>query len=143
MTSPAFFSPSDTRHEPFVGGVRGGPRLLLRLEGAVALAAALAAYAHLGGSWGWFAALFLVPDLSMLGYLAGPRLGAASYNAAHSYVGPALLALASLALSAPSLLLGVALWAAHVGFDRLLGYGLKYATAFGDTHLGRVGAKPS
>ena len=28
------------------------------------------------GSWWTFAALFLVPDLSMLGYLAGPSVGA-------------------------------------------------------------------
>jgi|JI10StandDraft_1071094.scaffolds.fasta_scaffold75647_3 hypothetical protein len=126
---------------PAAGATHGVPRLLLRLEGAVVLAVALSAYAHLGGRWGWFAALFLVPDLSLLGYLANARVGAVAYNAAHSYVGPALLALAAFALGAPSLLLGVAIWVAHVGFDRMLGYGLKYATAFGDTHLGRVGRK--
>lgn len=124
---------------PLAGGVRGVPRTLLRVEGALLFAAALVAYAHLGGRWGWFAALFLVPDLSLLGYLANPRVGAAVYNAGHSYAGPALLAAASVALGAPSLLLGAAIWIAHVGFDRALGYGLKYGTAFGDTHLGRVG----
>lgn len=124
---------------PVSGATRGVPRLLLRLEGAVALAAALVAFAHLGGRWGWFAALFLAPDLSLLGYLATPRVGAVAYNAAHSYVGPALLALAAVWLGEPSLLSGAAVWVAHVGFDRALGYGLKYASAFGDTHLGRVG----
>ena len=107
-------------------------RTLLRLESLAAFVAAIALYRHAGGTWPMFAALFLVPDLSMLAYLANPRAGALAYNAAHSYVGPALLALAGqLPLAA--------LWAAHVGFDRALGYGLKHATAFTDTHLGRVG----
>ena len=130
---------STTAATPAAGATHGVPRILLRLEGAVVLAVALSAYAHLGGRWGWFAALFLVPDLSLLGYLANARVGSVAYNAAHSYVGPALLALVAFAMGAPSLLPGVAIWAAHVGFDRALGYGLKYATAIGDTHLGRVG----
>ena len=87
--------------------------------------------------------MFLVPDVSMLGYLVGPRVGAGSYNAGHSYVGPALVALLGVSLYVHVLLLGACIWAAHVGFDRMLGYGLKYATGFGDTHLGRRGwAKP-
>jgi len=121
-------------------GAQGMPRALLRLEGALVLAAALLAYAHLGGSWTWFAALFLLPDLSLLGYLAGPRVGAVAYNAGHSHLAPALLAVASVAFGAPALLLGAAIWVGHIGLDRMLGYGLKYGTAFGDTHLGRVGA---
>lgn len=123
----------------FARGAVGGPRALLRLEGAVALSAACLGYAQLGGSWGWFAALFLVPDLSMLGYLAGPRFGAASYNVAHSYLTPAVLAVLSAQLGFTALLFGALIGVAHIGFDRMLGYGLKYGTAFGDTHLGRVG----
>ncbi|MCC6522325.1 MAG: DUF4260 domain-containing protein [Polyangiaceae bacterium] len=119
------------------GAVSGWPRALLRAEGALALVAALVAYRYLGASWGVFAALFLVPDLSLLGYLAGPRAGALTYNAAHSYLGPASLALAGLAV--PQLLPFAMIWVAHVGFDRALGYGLKYARAFGATHLGTVG----
>lgn len=137
FTSVASISPA--RAVPLGGAVRGGPQLLLRVEGALVLAAALLAYAELGGSWGRFALLFLLPDLAMLGYLAGPRVGAAAYNAAHSHVGPALLAGVSLLWAAPGLLPWVAIWVAHIGFDRMLGYGLKYATAFADTHLGRVG----
>jgi hypothetical protein len=97
------------------------------------------AYSALGGRWGLFALLFLLPDLSMVGYLAGRRVGAASYNAAHSYFGPALLAALGAVLHAHGALLIACIWAAHVGFDRLLGYGLKYATSFGDTHLGQRG----
>jgi len=84
-----------------------------------------------------FAVLFLSPDLSILAYLAGPRLGSVAYNAVHSYVGPAIAAGALLAAGGP---LGVPLiWAAHIGFDRAFGYGLKYADGFQFTHLGRIG----
>ena len=121
------------------GFVRNAPRTLLRAEGFAVLALAVYGFHAIGGSWGWFAALCLTPDLSMLGYLAGRRIGAAAYNSAHSYVGPALLAAAGLTLSAPFVAQIALIWAAHVGFDRMLGYGLKYPTAFGHTHLGSVG----
>jgi hypothetical protein len=114
--------------------------VLLRLEGAAALVGASIAYSALGGRWGVFALLFLLPDLSMLGYLAGRRVGAACYNIAHSYLGPALLAALGASSSEHGLLCVACIWAAHVGFDRLLGYGLKYGTSFGDTHLGRRGS---
>jgi hypothetical protein len=112
---------------------------LLRLEGAAALAGATLAYSTMGGRWGVFALLFLLPDLSMLGSLAGRRVGAVCYNTAHSYLGPALLAALGAASNAHGVLCVAATWAAHVGFDRMLGYGLKYGTSFGDTHLGRRG----
>ncbi|MEJ0027488.1 MAG: DUF4260 family protein [Rhizomicrobium sp.] len=38
----------------------------------------------MGGDWKQFAILFLAPDLSFAGYLAGPRFGAAAYNTLHS-----------------------------------------------------------
>jgi hypothetical protein len=122
-----------------LGAISGAPLAWLRLEGAAALASAMVAYSLLGGRWAVFALLFLLPDLSMLGYLAGRRAGAACYNAAHSYLGPALLAAFGLASNARGALLVASIWAAHVGFDRLLGYGLKYGTSFGDTHLGHRG----
>ena len=74
----------------------------------------------------------------MLGYLGGPRFGAAAYNAFHSYPLPAALGIVGLLAGAP-LAVGVALvWFAHIGMDRMLGYGLKYPIGFGDTHLGRL-----
>lgn len=122
------------------GAVHGAPRALLRLEGALTMIAGIAAYIAMGGSWGWLAALFLLPDLSMLGYLAGPRIGAITYNAGHSHLAPALLAAASL-LGAPHwTLLGALIWFAHIGFDRMLGYGLKYHR-FGATHLGSLSTR--
>ena len=122
-----------------VGAATGAPRLLLRLEAAAVVAGAAFAYAALSGRWGLFALLFLLPDLSMLGYAFGRRAGAVAYNAAHSYVGPALLAAIGATLGAHALWPIACIWVAHVGFDRLLGYGLKYGSAFGDTHLGRIG----
>ena len=128
------------------GSVSGGPRLLLRAEGAALLIVAPMLYGETGAAWWLFAVLFLAPDLSFLGYLAGPRIGAIVYNAAHSLVAPIALAIAGLLLpSIPAIALAL-IWVAHIGFDRMLGYGLKYAAGFGFTHLGRIGrdagAKP-
>ncbi|MBX3250408.1 MAG: DUF4260 domain-containing protein [Myxococcales bacterium] len=142
MAPPAPFEPpaaltNDVRASP----VTGDPRVLLRLEGALLLAASVSVYAHLGASWITFGALFLLPDLSMLGYLTGPRVGALAYNAGHSLLTPGALAASALTLAQPTLLLVALIWFAHIGFDRALGYGLKYTTRFHDTHLGRVGAR--
>jgi len=113
---------------------------LLRLDGLAVAAVTAMLYAHTGASWWLFAALWLMPDLAMLGYLVGPCQGARVYNAFHCYMPPAVLALAALGLHAHGLLLTVALiWANHIGVDRLLGYGLKYGEGFGWTHLGRLG----
>lgn len=131
---------TEPRGERLTGAVTGSVRLWLRLEGLLALVAATSLYAQLGHSWGLFAALFLVPDVSFAGYLAGARVGAVVYNLAHSYVGPLLLGVAALATEGSP---GWALiWAAHIGVDRALGYGLKYPAGFGDTHLGRIGRMP-
>lgn len=112
--------------------------LLQRLEGGVMLALGVLAYAWLGQSWLVFALLCLVPDLSMLGYLRGTRIGMVIYNLAHTYAAPALLALSGLAVGPPAFGLA-AIWTAHIGFDRLLGYGLKLSTGFEHTHLGPIG----
>jgi hypothetical protein len=123
------------------GAATGPVRAFLRLEGLAALVLATLLYAQGGYSWVLFAILFLTPDLSFLAYLAGPRAGAAAYNAVHSYAGPLLLAAALLLLHLP---LAVPLiWTAHIGIDRLLGYGLKYRTGFADTHLGRLARRPA
>lgn len=122
--------------------VTGTPRLLLRLEGAALLLAAMAGYQVLGASWATFALLFLVPDLSFAGYLGGPRLGAITYNAMHSTIGVAGLATLAYFGDVATLWPIVLIWLAHVGFDRALGYGLKYGSAFQATHLGRIG-RPS
>ncbi|MFB6170717.1 MAG: DUF4260 family protein [Haloarculaceae archaeon] len=114
------------------------PRSLLRLEGLVLFAAATGAYFARGGSLVLFVLVFLVPDLSMIGYAVDERWGSRVYNAGHTYLLPGLLLGAGLLLPA-SLAVSLALvWFAHVGGDRVLGYGLKYETGFGDTHLSRA-----
>lgn len=114
------------------------PKLLLHIEGGIVFLAACVLYQHLQGSWLWFALLFLVPDISMLGYLAGKRAGAIAYNFFHTYTVPISLLLALWLLGKASCIWLALIWIAHIGFDRLLGYGLKYEISFKDTHLSRL-----
>jgi hypothetical protein len=111
----------------------------LRLEGLAVAALSGYLYSRTAAPWWLFAALWLAPDLSMTGYLAGPRVGARCYNVVHSYALPGALAFVALALHRDTLLPFALIWLNHIGVDRLLGYGLKYPTAFGDTHLGQLG----
>jgi len=121
-----------------LGFVRGNIRTLLRLEGLAVLTVACASYAQTGASWILFAALFLAPDLTFLAYAGGKSVGAAVYNAAHTYALPLLLLIAGL-LAYPGITPYALIWIAHIGFDRALGYGLKYGSGFGHTHLGLMG----
>lgn len=109
------------------------------MEGAAVLLLCASAYHVDHLPWLWFAVLFLAPDLSMFGYLAGSRRGALAYNIAHTYT-LALLPVAAGLLAGSRLALGLGLiWCAHLGFDRALGYGLKLPEGFGQTHLGPIG----
>jgi Domain of unknown function (DUF4260) len=128
MRSGAFSSPA-------------GVRAILRLEGAATLAAAVALYGHFGLSWLAFVLLLLAPDLAMLAYLIGPRAGAAAYNLVHAYALALPLALAGYFFASPAALAVGLIWIAHIGMDRMLGYGLKYETGFNDTHLGSIGKR--
>ncbi|MCV0403269.1 MAG: DUF4260 domain-containing protein [Chloroflexi bacterium] len=113
--------------------------LILRAEAVVLFIAGVLVYLQLNGHPLLLLPLLLAPDISMLGYLGGPRLGAITYNLAHN-LATALIVLAVgwFAAVAPLALAG-ALLVAHVGMDRSLGYGLKLSTGFRDTHLGRIG----
>lgn len=124
------------------GIVNGAPALILRAEGAALLMASLVAYGATGGSWWFFAALFLAPDLFMLGYAVNARLGAALYNLGHTTVVPLAIVLGGWALGA-SLAISLGLiWLGHIAFDRLMGYGLKYLDGFQQTHLGSARPRP-
>lgn len=114
------------------------PRPLLHLEGLLVLMGTGLTYRHLDGPWVMFVALFFAPDLFMLGYLAGVKIGARIYNFGHTYVTAAVAGSLGFFVHAPYLIFVSLIWAAHIGFDRLLGYGLKYETTFKDTHLGKV-----
>lgn len=122
-----------------------GTTIILRLEGlALALLCLWLYTAVFHQSWWLFAALILVPDLSMLGYFAGPKIGAALYNAAHSWVTVVLIFFLSwYPLDGTQWgqwgLSVVFILGTHIGIDRLLGFGLKHRSGFKDTHLGRLG----
>ncbi|MGZ8512684.1 MAG: DUF4260 family protein [Candidatus Limnocylindria bacterium] len=112
---------------------------ILRAEGLAIFVVGVLAYLQLNGHPLWLVPLLLVPDVSMVGYLGGPRLGAITYNVVHNLVlALTLLAAGWFAAQAPLALAG-AIALAHVGMDRSLGYGLKLPTDFKDTHLGRIG----
>lgn len=119
-----------------IGAVSGGVAVLLRVEGFAAFAAALLLYGYAGFSWPLFALFFLAPDIAMLAYLAGPRVGAIGYNLVHTYILPLALVFAGFFTGAPLAIAAGLIWVAHIGFDRALGFGLKYSSGFGDTHLG-------
>jgi hypothetical protein len=114
------------------------PAIILRLEGLALLVGALAAYGYLGYSWWTFALLLLAPDLGALGYLSGKRIGAVTYNLVHTESLPLLLGATSLYLGQPLGLQLALIWATHIGVDRAVGYGLKYADGFKHTHLSEV-----
>lgn len=111
------------------------PALLVRFEAAAILVVTLVAYHDLQASWLLFALLFLTPDLFMLGYLANPRVGSSVYNLVHTLGLPLLLALYAWNAEHEVTLAIALIWLAHIAFDRLLGFGLKYPTHFKDTHL--------
>jgi hypothetical protein len=114
------------------------PRILLHLEGAAVLFAACVFFHQAHGSWLWFALLILTPDFFMSGYFLNKKVGAVTYNLGHTYTAPLLLLLA-LRLTGQGVYAWLPyIWLAHIGMDRLLGYGLKYDTSFKDTHLQRV-----
>jgi hypothetical protein len=125
--------------QPAIGAVTGSPRRWLRLEGLAVLVAGAAVYVAAGGPWILLVPLLLAVDLSMAGYLLGPRTGAVAYNLAHNQATALLVLGAGVLLASAPVLLAGAVLLAHAGMDRLAGYGLKYATSFHDTHLGRIG----
>jgi len=116
-------------------------RWLLRAEGVALFVLGAVLYAGAGGELLLIIPLLFLPDLSMLGYLGGPRLGAITYNLGHTLVLPVVLALAGWWVGQPLLLMAAGVTGAHIGMDRALGYGLKYPTSFQDTHLGRIGRR--
>lgn len=114
------------------------PSALLRLEGFVLFAVSTALFFHLGGSVWRFLLLLLAPDVTMAGYALNVRVGAVVYNAGHTLALPVALGGAALLIGQPVVVPFMLIWTAHIGMDRMLGYGLKYPTYFADTHLQRL-----
>ncbi|PZA12333.1 DUF4260 domain-containing protein [Rhodopseudomonas palustris] len=121
----------------------GGVLTVLRAEGLALFMGCSLFYVISEAPWELYALLFFAPDLSFLGYLAGPKVGAVVYNALHSTVGPLTLAVAGIVLVMPYAGTVAMIWLAHIGFDRALGFGLKYNTGFRFTHLGPIGKAPA
>jgi hypothetical protein len=114
------------------------PAVLLRVEGAALFFAAVVLYFHADYAWWLFVVLLLAPDLAAIGYLFGPRIGAATYDIGHLEALPIALGTTGVVADSGACLKLALIWLAHIGIDRAAGYGLKYPTGFKDTHLQRV-----
>jgi hypothetical protein len=112
---------------------------LIKLEELFFVILAIYLFGLLGYAWWWFPLLLLTPDISMIGYLGGPRLGAITYNAVHHRaVGIGLYLVGAIGAVGVLQLVGLILLA-HSSLDRVFGYGLKLPDAFTSTHLGMIG----
>lgn len=119
--------------------VEGSVKAVLRFEGLSILLLTLYLYHSFNYSWVTFGVFFLLPDVSFAGYLFGKKIGAISYNIAHSLIGTCIVLFLGMSLSLEFFNIAGLIWLAHIGFDRALGYGLKYSEGFGYTHLGKIG----
>lgn len=113
-------------------------KYLLRIEGSAVLLLALYFYTQTEMGWGWFFLLLLAPDLSMFGYMVNKKIGSYVYNLIHTYSLPLLLIILTFSLQQEFLVAIGIIWVAHIGMDRMFGYGLKYTTDFSSTHLQKV-----
>lgn len=118
-----------------------GMKWTLRLEELVQLVAAVFLLADFRAAWYWYLVLSIGPDIGMLGYLAGPKVGAFTYNLLHHKgLAIAVAAAGVLLVVNPLSWLGLAMFG-HAALDRMLGYGLKYPDSFQHTHLGWIGRR--
>lgn len=111
---------------------------ILQLEGLFIFLFAAFIYWRLGGNLIIFIILLLVPDLSMIGYIKNKKIGAMIYNSIHNYILATAVIFIGLVLNSNLVVLLGLILTAHIGMDRLFGYGLKYKTDFKDTHMQRV-----
>jgi hypothetical protein len=136
MEAKTYIGQDEMREPPVARFLR--PTALLRVEGVALLVLSVLLYRVNGGGWLMFVVLLLAPDLSILGYLAGPQVGAAIYNTFHTYAMPAVVGALGMIFASPLMVAVALIWFAHIGMDRTVGYGLKYPSSFKDTHLERV-----
>lgn len=114
-------------------------KTLIKLEEFAMLILGIYLYNYLDFQWWWFLVLILAPDIGMLGYLFGPKTGAASYNIFHHKGVAIAIFLIGSYLSLPLVQLTGVILFSHSAMDRLFGYGLKYDKGFKYTHLGEIG----
>jgi hypothetical protein len=114
-------------------------KTLLKIEEVFMFGLSIFLFSKLDYVWWWYPVLILTPDLSMIGYLGGPQLGAATYNFIHNKaLGIGIFVLGIVLASPPLMLAGLILFG-HSSMDRVLGYGLNYPDSFEHTHLGIIG----
>ncbi|HEX9798073.1 MAG TPA: DUF4260 domain-containing protein [Anaerolineales bacterium] len=116
-------------------------RNLVRLEELALVGLSVFWFSQSAFAWWWYPLLLLAPDLSMLGYLANPALGATTYNLVHHKALAVGAYLAGVFYGQPVLLLAAAILLGHSSLDRAVGYGLKHADSFQHTHLGWIGQR--
>lgn len=114
-------------------------KTLLKLEDLGLFGLSVWLFAQLDYSWWLYPALLLSPDLSVLGYLAGPGVGAATYNLVHHRGLAVLTYLLGAAIALPAAALAGVIILGHSSLYRVFGYGLKYPDSFRHTRLGMIG----
>ena len=115
-------------------------RRILNLEGVAVLGASVYIYFfRVDGSWILFVALLLAPDIGLIAYASrSNRFGSILYDAFHTYVLSVALLVSGVAAGSEVVVQIGLISAAHIGMDRALGYGLKYAAGPKPTHLQKV-----
>jgi len=117
-------------------------RNLIKLEELFLFLLSIFLFTQLECAWWWYAVLFLAPDVAMLGYLANPAVGSATYNLAHHKAIAVIAYTIGAFVGSPFLQLAGLIMLGHSSLDRVLGYGLKYSDSFKHTHLGPIGRRP-
>ena len=111
----------------------------LKLEEALLLILGIYFFNQLDYQWWWFLVLILVPDIGMIGYAFGNKIGAISYNIFHHRGLAVLLYLLGMYFSWSTMQLAGIILFSHIALERFFGYGLKYSKGFRFTHLGEIG----
>ena len=117
-------------------------KTVLKLEYLGGFLLSLYLFSQLPYAWWWYPILFFAPDLSMVGYLVNTKVGAATYNTFHHWGLAVVFYLLGGIFHLPILQLAGVIMTGHLFFDRMLGYGLKYADGFKNTHLGKINSSP-
>lgn len=125
---------------PSIGVVTGLPLKFIRAEAAVLFVFSIGLFSLQGLDWWIYPVLLLVPDVSMVGYVASSAVGAFFYNLGHSVAGPLVLLLLGYVGASPLAIGLSAIWLGHIGMDRAAGYGLKHRDSFRHTHLSELPA---
>ena len=113
-------------------------KAILELESWFIAGASLLAYIYLKGNLGLLIVFFMLPDISMVGYLKNKTMGSIVYNAVHNYALVLALIIAGFILNIKPLIFAGLILSLHICVDRFFGFGLKYRTGFEDTHMQKI-----